>query len=100
MTDSAFIIVTPKGISRLVKSRPGRGKPHTRPSLKVGEYAVMITMNVPDLAFQQRPIPQATLDVSVQKMVAPPIEVTQLEPPPLPLEQDPDYAAGRAEEAP
>jgi hypothetical protein len=98
MTDSAFLIVTTTGISRMVKSRPAKGKPHTRPALKPGEFAVLLQVNVPDLAFVPRPIPQATLDVSVQRLVAPPVEVTQLTPPPDPFANDPDYQAGKKQE--
>lgn len=94
MNDSAFLIVTAKGIARMVKSRAARGKPHTRPALGAGEFAVLLQVSVPDLAFVARPIPVATLDVSVQKLVAPPVEVTQLEPPPDPFASDPDFQAG------
>lgn len=86
----------------MVKSRPGRGRPHVRPGLKAGEYAILIHVAVPDMAFTPRPISEAKLEVSVQKLVAPPVEVTQLEPPPeapaappkVPLSEDPDYKAG------
>lgn len=87
----------------MVKSRPARHGPHSRPALKAGEYAVLIRVNVPDLAFLPPPISEAVLDVSVQKMVAPPVEVMNIEPPAetppvVPLDRDPDYVAGRSEE--
>jgi hypothetical protein len=98
--DSCWLIMTAKGVTRMAKGvTRGRSRwERSRPALKAGEYAVFISVEVPDAAFKPAPLPTATIKVTEASLITPSASVEVLEP--LPLEQDPDYVAGRAEETP
>lgn len=76
MKDSAFLIFNKKGLVRMVKGRrvPSYG-PRVRPALDAGEYAVLVTVNVPDAVFMPQPTPEATITVPESAVVAPRVEV-------------------------
>lgn len=89
MRDTAWLIVTKRGITRLAKGEVmarenGGVARRARPALKVGEYAVAIQVHVPDEVFAPAPLPTARLEVKPENVVAPPVVVEQL-PPPDPL---------------
>lgn len=81
MKDVAWLVVNAKGIVRVVKGR--RAKWHTpeRPALSKGEYAVLVSVTVPDSAFAPTPLPTAHIEVPESALVAPTVEVTVEQPP-------------------
>lgn len=94
MKDTAYLVVTARGIKSVVRKQ--------RPKLGKGEYAVHIELIIPDYVFAERPFAQASLQVNAAQLQAPPVEVTQIDPAPEPvspppLESDPDYKAGLSE---
>lgn len=75
MKDSAFLIFNKSGISRLVKGRHSRHQPHQRPALDAGEYAVLVSVSVPDQIFKPRAIPEATITVPDAAVIEPRVDV-------------------------
>lgn len=78
MKDSAFLIFDKKGLRRMVKGHR-RGFPVRRPSLSAGEYAVLVTVNVPESVFKPLPTPQATITVPQSAVVEPVVDVVVTE---------------------
>lgn len=76
MKDSAYLIFDQKGLRRMVKGRrvPSYG-PRTRPALAAGEYAVLVTVVVPDAVFKPLPTPEATITVPESAVLSPVVEV-------------------------
>lgn len=77
MRDSAFLVFNRQGLVRMVK---GMNKRHwnskrQRPELRAGEYAVLVTVEVPDAVFEPRPTPEATITVSESAVVTPAVHV-------------------------
>lgn len=93
MKDTCYLVVNSRGIKSIIRK--------TRPRLAKGEYAVFVRLEVPDHVFAERPIAEAMITVKADKVVAPPVQLEQLDPPPEPqpppLTEDPDYKAGLAE---
>ena len=81
MKDSCWIIMTAKGIRRMTKGRRANWTPVERPALNAGEYAVLISVEVPDSAFKPRALPEATVRVPESSLVAAPVEVEIEDPP-------------------
>jgi hypothetical protein len=75
MKDSAFLIFNRNGIARLAKGQRRRGMPRTRPALGAGEYAVLVSLVVPDAVFKPAPLPEATITVRDADVIAPLVEV-------------------------
>lgn len=83
MKDSAFLIFNNKGIIRMLKGNAGRPRyaSRQRPALAAGEYAVLVTVNVPDAVFKPQPTPEATITVPESGVVAPRVDVLVEVPP-------------------
>lgn len=81
MKDAFFIISTAKGVRRLVKGRQHRWQDSKLPALSAGEYAVLLSIEIPDSIFRPRPTPLTTIWIAESAIVAPPVEVEVLDPP-------------------
>lgn len=81
MTDSCWLIMSEKGIRRMAKGRNSNWHDIRRPKLEAGEYAVLISVEVPQTAFKPRPLPSATIVISEESLVAAPIAVEVEDPP-------------------
>jgi hypothetical protein len=79
MKDAVYLVMNSSGLRKMYK---------TRPKLKSGEYAVYVSVEVPDEFFRQA-IPRAHLEIPEGYMLEPPIDVA-LEEIPLPDEEEPD----------
>jgi hypothetical protein len=84
VTDTVWLIMKKSGISRIAKGgRKTWRSPHIkRPALAEGEYAVLITVKVPDSAWNPKPLPEATITVPESALVAPAVLVGVTDPPP------------------
>lgn len=78
MRDSCWLIFTKRGLRGASKGKRTRYGDRERPALKAGEYAVRISVNVPDKVFEDRPIPEATITIPPEAVIEP--VVTVLEP--------------------
>jgi hypothetical protein len=90
MKDSCWLIMTSTGIRRMAKGRNANWKDVQRPKLEKGEYAVLVSVEVPATAFNPRPLPSATIQVSEEQLVAPAVDVTIEDPSAAPPSSDPD----------
>lgn len=81
MNDSCWIIMTEKGIRRMAKGRLSNWQEIRRPKLEAGEYAVLISVEVPVSAFKPRALPAATVTISEESLIAAPVQVTVEDPP-------------------
>ena len=88
MKDSVWLIITKSGIDRMVRggdqnsrTRPEQYRKVTRPALKVGEQAMLISVEVPGSVFEPKPDPHAIIVVPESRLVAPTVSVTVEEPP-------------------
>lgn len=83
MKDSAWLIMNKRGLTRMVKGKTGPSwrKEHVRPALKEGEYAVLISVEVPESAFKPAPLPSASITIPESAIIAAPAHVDVLEPP-------------------
>jgi len=81
MKDSFFLICTKNGARRMAKGRPTKWQPRKLPALAAGEYAVLLSVEIPDSTFAPRPTPEATIRIPESAVIAPPVEVEVLEPP-------------------
>ncbi len=83
MKDQAWLILSEKGIQGMRKGqrRKGQYKPIERPRLERGEYAVLVSVSVPDHVFRPVPLPSAMIEVTEGQIVGPNVDVTVVEPP-------------------
>jgi len=81
MKDSFFLICTAKGVNRLTKGKHHPWQTPKLPALAAGEYAVLLSVEIPDSTFAPRPTPEATIRIPESAVIAPPVEVEVLEPP-------------------
>lgn len=81
MRDTFWLILNAKGAVGIRKGRRAKWHALERPALGRGEYAVALTVDVPDSAFAPSPLPSATLTIPESALVAPAISV-ELEDPP------------------
>jgi hypothetical protein len=83
MKDSAYLIFSKTGLRRMVKGSigPSYRKTYRRPALKQGEYAVFVTVEVPNAVFAPQPTPEATITVPEAAVVVPRVEVEVNMPP-------------------
>lgn len=73
MIDSAYLIFNHMGLRRMVKGKR-KGSPRASPALNRGEYAVLVTVNVPASVFKPTPTAEATITVpETAVIVAPPV---------------------------
>lgn len=78
MQDSAYLIFSKNGLRRMVKgyTGPSWSRKHVRPALKEDEYAVRVTVNVPDSVFAPRSAPEATITIPESAVLVPSAEVS------------------------
>lgn len=86
MNDSCWLVLKKTGIQRVVKGNTrqwdrARGD-IPRPRLAQGEYAVLISVKVPDSAFKPIGLPTAVINVPESALVAPTVDVQVTDPPP------------------
>jgi hypothetical protein len=85
MKDACWLVVSNKGVQRIVKGQTRAWQRQRldipRPRLAQGEYAVLISVEVPDSAFRPIGLPTAHIKVPESALVGPPVEV-QVEDPP------------------
>lgn len=73
MKDSFFVIVNRARVVRIERTTgPGKRRKERPSSLHSDEYAIRLSITVPDAAFKARPIPAATLDVPEPAVIQPP----------------------------
>lgn len=77
MRDSCWLIFNKRGLKRMSKGKRERYT-RVRPALAAGEYAVRVSVTVPDKVFEDRPIPEASITVPAEAVIEP--VVTVLEP--------------------
>lgn len=75
MKDSCWLIFDKKGVREMRKGRRSNWQNVERPALKAGQYAVLVTVNCPDRAFQAVPLPEATITVPEGALIAPVVDV-------------------------
>lgn len=75
MKDSFFLILGRAGARRIIKGK------HGRPLLAKDEYAVRLSVEIPDSTFAPRPTAEATIRIPESAVIAPSVEVEVLEPP-------------------
>lgn len=82
MKDAAFLIFNKRGLVRMTKGKrsPSWG-PRQRPALNAGEYAVLVSVSIPDKVFAPTPTPEATVTVPESMVIEPPVEVSVEMPP-------------------
>lgn len=78
MKDSAYLIFNKNGLRRMMKgtSGPSWAQTRKRPALAAGEYAVLVTVNVPNAIFADRPMPEAIITVPESAVLTPRVDVT------------------------
>lgn len=84
MNDSCWLIMNARGIRRMAKGRRSSWRQVERPALEKGEYAVLVSVTVPNTAFKPQALPEATLEIQESQLVAPTVRVAIEEPPPPP----------------
>lgn len=91
MKDSAWLVVKSTGIQRIVKGNTRQWQRSRgdipRPPLRHGEYAVLISVEVPDSAFKPIGLPTATIVVPEHALIAPKVDVEVQQPPPEPSDE-------------
>lgn len=100
MRDSAFVVFSKKGLQRMMKGRAAGGS-RQRPQLGRGEFAVLVTFEVPDSIFMERPVPEATVRIPERQIIEAPIDVDVEDPPGPPdvLSQEVRHAGDNRESA-
>lgn len=96
MKDSCYLIFTKKGVRRIAKGRRATWGPRERPALEAGEYAVFVTVIVPDAVFAPRTTPEATITVPEVAVIEPRVAVDVQTPP----ADDVGATEGRVDEMP
>jgi hypothetical protein len=98
MKDSAYVVFSKKGLQRMMKGRQAGGS-RARPQLGRGEFAVLVTFDVPDSIFNERPVPEATVRIPERQIIEAPIDVEVNDPPGPPdiLDMAPEEMKRRVE---